>query len=1578
MIRRPRPHPSPRRQAGIGAVEYLLGTGVLLVLLLAPFPFHGTTLNVVQRVIFAIQRQHAAYLYWASMPSLPRGPGGLSQLPGRPVGGAGGGPDAGDDLPLGYDDPGADAGESAGGDAPVGEPIDAPPGDSFGDLSSGLTDDAPPPPDRTPPNGGPGNGGPAVCATPGATPIPGAAQPTHIAATHVGNPINVITGNKFERQIDLAGLPGAHGLAFVRYYNSRTAYTGALGHNWRSNYSLNLVHTAHGIALWQADGRRIDFHFDHHNERTATDVYTAAQYGDGTLWVSDQHTRWRWRDGTDLLIDRTGVLSAIRHPDGAITRLSHDAAGRLTQVTDAQGRTLTFTYNADGRLARLADPAGAITAYRYDDRGNLAQVIGPEGRVRRYHYGDPFDAHNLTGLSRGRMPVGYRPQPLAPPEPPDNPYGLEPYTVAADDIGDAAHAHTAAYRPGATGAAGATPDTAVAPPQPTDLTRIATWAYDRHDRAVLSMHANGADQTTLAFKPHRTVVDRAGQGISIYHTATRHGVPIVTAIDGPGCAACGGADARYRYNEALQLTAQTDAAGLTTHTAYDNKGRTIAIRQTAPGGAERLIAQYLYADDSRHPAAIITPSVAPDRQHAWFLAYDDRHRLVGLAETGWTPNGDGGWRGIRRTLLDRRPEPAQPTAANPAGLAPYDPPTAYQLADGPGITRDADGRITQRIAADGAVTRLTYDAAGRLTRLVRHAESDTPLTVTLAYDAAGHLTAVTGPQGTARAAYDAAGRLTRLTGPDGATTRFHYNAAGRRVGQQHTDAAGRTITTHRRYDAQGRLIAIRRGDAPIQHVAYDAHGRLAARTNAAGVTTTDAYGAFGRIQQRTRAAGTGAAATTRYRYDARGHLIGITDARGHTATTRYNDFGEALYRATPDGGVVVYRYDAQGRRIAALDEAGRLAVRADLAAKLDADPIHAVADDPAKPSHASPAIQRTTDAAGRTTQATLPDGTTLNYAYDDQGRLTAITRDHWLFDTAVLQLHYNPNGALAARTGADGRTTEQTLDAAGRLTGQTTPDLGPRRYRYDALDRLRAQTVNGATTTYDYDPLGRLTRAAGPNGATTWAYDATGNRIQTTRNGQTTRYAIAKTSNRLQTTRSDGHAIQTTYDATGRPLTRGDMTFHYNAAGRLATVYKHQHKLAAYTYDNHGRRIEKTVYRNGQAHATRFVYAGAQLVGRGKGANGPITRAYVYQGHRPIAVIDHGTLYAVHTNRRGAPIAVAQTDGTLVWRASYTAFGKAQVNEDPDGDGQAFIFHLRLPGQYADAETGTHYNLYRTYDPATGRYQTPDPLGIADGLNAYAYVHSNPLNEIDPLGLYGIDLHYYMTYFLARMAGLDAETAQIIANATEYVDQNPQTQPCHGFLCSVPNGQSLQLYHFAMDEDAPYRGDLGTHALAARLKSKGWIDADFDYDALDSNAQAQWYESHRFLFPASPQLARLRRAALTLYPACGPRNPHAKAQLYGEYLHALEDSFAHRDNADKPYSRKQIPGMDEGYIGHGLDGHNPDKTYNHRSELPTTNIFRQWNNNEARTLAAEHAVFYKLRSDFSDVIQQNTNTTAQT
>jgi len=85
--------------------------------------------------------------------------------------------------------------------------------------------------------------------------------------------------------------------------------------------------------------------------------------------------------------------------------------------------------------------------------------------------------------------------------------------------------------------------------------------------------------------------------------------------------------------------------------------------------------------------------------------------------------------------------------------------------------------------------------------------------------------------------------------------------------------------------------------------------------------------------------------------------------------------------------------------------------------------------------------------------------------------------------------------------------------------------------------------------------------------------------------------------------------------------------------------------------------------------------------------------------------------------------------GRVAWQSTTTVWG-APVRP---GRSEAYC-PLRFPGQYHDPETGLHYNMFRYYNPDTGRYLTPDPLGLAPAPDHYAYT-TNPLRFVDPLGL---------------------------------------------------------------------------------------------------------------------------------------------------------------------------------------------------------------------------------------------------
>jgi len=174
-------------------------------------------------------------------------------------------------------------------------------------------------------------------------------------------------------------------------------------------------------------------------------------------------------------------------------------------------------------------------------------------------------------------------------------------------------------------------------------------------------------------------------------------------------------------------------------------------------------------------------------------------------------------------------------------------------------------------------------------------------------------------------------------------------------------------------------------------------------------------------------------------------------------------------------------------------------------------------------------------------------------------------------------------------------------------------------------------------------------------------------------------------------------------------------------------------------------------------------------------------------------------VYYYHNDHLGTPQAMSNAAGVKVWEAEYEPFGKAKVNEDPDRDGRSVINNLRFPGQYYDAETGLHYNYHRDYQPETGRYLQPDPIGLLGGLNPYRYVRNKPLNFVDPSGLYESLPHYIVPRDEAVRAGMPMGMAEIVGRASESVD-------------TVYNPMSLKnrAYHFSDYAEAQARVDTAS------------------------------------------------------------------------------------------------------------------------------------------------------------------------
>jgi RHS repeat-associated protein len=805
------------------------------------------------------------------------------------------------------------------------------------------------------------------------------------------------------------------------------------------------------------------------------------------------------------------------------------------------------------------------------------------------------------------------------------------------------------------------------------------YSYDGQGRCVRGEGTDGSLSGTFAYDPGRRITthtDPAGAA-TVYEITEERRVAAVTDPLGHTTSS--------EYGQHGQLVSQTDPLGRTTGWSYDQAGNLTAL--TRPNGSQAT-ATYGYQN---LPVVVTEPGGA-----RWEQEFDAAGNLTRL--TG--PDG-----AVTRYAYDERGNLAAVTDpmravtivdSNPAGL-----PVAVTAPDGATTRYDRDGfgRVIAVTTPDGLVTGLTWTTEGQLASrtfpdgTIEQFTYDGEENLVAHLDRASQLT---------RFEYGYLDQVAARTGPDGTRTEFGYDQTLRLTSVTH---AG--LTWRYDYDPAGRLAAQTDYNGAITRYAYDAAGQVTTRANAVGQQVSYAYDLLGNITERDA---DGVIAT--FGYDPAGRLTRAADPDAVIVLER--DAAGRVIAETCNGRSVRSGYDAAGRRIRRLTPSG-----AETQWAYDSD------GRPAVLSAAGRELRFGYDPAGRETLREVPGGVTLTQEWDPAGQLAA----------QVLTEVAPGAGRVLQRRGYSYR-------ADGILSGIDDLLSGPRRLALDRAGQVTGVTGRGWAESYGYDRAGNITTAAWPSPRAGAGPDlaAAGAAVQGSRD-----YAGT-----LITRAGD---VRYEHDQAGRivlrqlaRLSRKPDTWRYewDADDRLTAVSTPDGTRWRYRYDPLGRRIAKQrLGPDGQVtEQTSFTWDGPVLaeqttadsdgVAPGQvttwdyrpGTFTPLTQAERWL-HAPQDQVDQ-RFYSIVTDLVGTPAELVSPDGDLAGHQQHTLWGTTYW--------RGASTPLRFPGQYEDPETGLHYNLHRYYDPATGRYLTPDPLGLTPAPNPHTYV-PNPTLLTDPLGL---------------------------------------------------------------------------------------------------------------------------------------------------------------------------------------------------------------------------------------------------
>ncbi|HEU5356672.1 MAG TPA: RHS repeat-associated core domain-containing protein [Actinocrinis sp.] len=776
-------------------------------------------------------------------------------------------------------------------------------------------------------------------------------------------------------------------------------------------------------------------------------------------------------------------------------------------------------------------------------------------------------------------------------------------------------------------------------------------------------------------------------------------------------------------------------------------------------------------------------------------------------------------------------------------------------------TYDSSGRRTSTTDPTGATVADSYDESPGPSngQVLIHKDADGRTTTYAAYNQFGRPGEMVNPDGTVArvVTYNpTTGQALSSDVPGLAATTYTYNSDGTLAST--TDPAGRR--TNLTYDSNGNLATQTDGASHTIHTVEDSNGRALSQTDASGHETDYTYDANGNLTV-IKTAVTGATETATY--NGYNSPLTVTDQDGKATSYAYDTTGKVIKRTSPDGVVTTYSYDADGNMTSETSPSGVTHYTYDALEQLvEADNANAETD---LGYDAAGRLLTQTTCASAPSQTSCPAGsTTIKHAVDPAGLITSS-------DTPVghTAYGYDGDGRLSTVTDPSGGVFAYSYDGAGRVTGLARPNGALDSTSYNDADQATALTTTnrgGATlakaantfdpatglitamsdlagsNTYTYNPDGTLAAATHPAGTTlpseSYTYDAAGNRLTGTTSGAASTYDPA---NRLL---SDG---ANTYTWNGE----GDLATKTNTATHVTTTYAwdaDNHLIstspssgggATEKYDAFGRLVSET----SGTQVTTNLWDGETLVQQATATSGGTSATNVVANPAsgdptapPATTLETVTgpsvLYPIdnlHGDQTGTTTPQGALNGALT---DYSAFG---VPNAPAAPGSLATFD----GYHASA-TGLDVATARAYDPATGRFLSPD---VKPALNKYSYTVNDPINRVDPTGAEEF-VEYAATFYPSlktvnkclNKAGKQSPAASFIClaggdpKATLNLNSGTITISMGnpGFLAT---GYALKTINQAVQQAIPpeqLKADAQAGPLAASVV--GFVELFFGYD----------------------------------------------------------------------------------------------------------------------------------------------------